>query len=221
MAETTQVTGTAGAVVAPPIDPTLAQTIPTTEAAPETPVQPTYVTKEELDQIMAETLRRAKQSDRDRMKQIDEKLSAIKTRMEAGGAQLTASQVDVLRDQVEQSLEPTPVGQSLAPASALTPEMQAQVDYVYSQIDATFADVGTAVTPNDPEWKAIKEALDDPKGSLPKAIRAASKAAEAKAVRLAEQASGAAARVSSGGPQSPVTTSASSSHDLWSNAYKK
>lgn len=220
MTDDTQVTGTAGAVAAPPIDPTLAQTIPTTEAAPEKPVEPKYVTKEELDQIMAETLRRAKQSDRDRMKQIDEKLTAIKARMESDGSQLTPSQVNVLREQIEQEADPTPSVQSQAPASALTPEMQAQADFVFAQIDATFADVGTTVTPNDPEWKAIKAVLDDPKGSLPKAIRAAAKAAEAKAARLAEHANGAAARVSSGGPQTTGATVAASSQDYWRDAHK-
>jgi hypothetical protein len=219
MADDTQVTGTTAAGLATPPAPTLAQTTSPTEAAQETPETPVYVTKEELDQLMAETLRRAKQSDRDRMKQIDEKLTTIKTRLEAGGNQLTPSQVSVLRDQIEEEADTaTP---AKAPASAMTPEMQAQADFVYAQIDAAFEDVGTAVTPNDPEWKQIKDVLDDPKGSLAKAIRAASKAAEIKAERLASQKDNAAARVGSGGPQTTGVTAATSANEYWKGAYKK
>lgn len=221
MADDTQVTGTTAAGLATPPEPTLAQTPSTTEAAQETPETPVYVTKQELDQMMAETLRRAKQSDRDRMKQIDTKLSDIKTRLEAGGTQLTPSQVDVLREQIEQEVE-SPTGQAQAPASAMTPEMQAQADYVYSQMDETFADVGTAVTVSDPEWKEIKAALDDPKGSLPKLIRVTAKQAEAKALRIASQKEGAAARVSNGGGSLPISSViATSSQDYWKNAHKK
>jgi hypothetical protein len=220
MADDTQVTGITAAGLATPPEPTLAQTPSTTEAAPETPETPVYVTKEELDQLMAETLRRAKQSDRDRMKQIDEKLTTIKARLEAGGDQLTPSQVNVLREQIE---EEGNVTQAQAPASALTPEMQAQADFVFMQIDETFADMGIQVTVNDPEWKGIKDALDDPKGSLAKAIRAATKAADAKAARVASQKDNAAARTVSGGgsqTQTAGTFVATSSQDYWKNAHK-
>jgi hypothetical protein len=191
MADDTQVTGTPAVELATPPEPTSAQTTSaTTEAAQETPVQPAYVTKAELEQMMTETLRRVKQSDRDRAKQTDDKLNAIRTRLETGGAQLTPSQVNVLREQIENESEVP----AQAPASALTPEMKEQADYVYAQLDATFEDVGAIVTPNDPEYKAIKEALDDPKGSLAKVIRIAGKAAEAKAARVASQKENAAAR---------------------------
>jgi len=203
MADDTQITGTTAAGLATPPEPTLTQDT-STEAAAETPVQPKYVTEEALEQKATEIIRRMKQSDKDRMKQIDTKLSDIKARLESGGAQLNASQVNVLREQIEQEVDSGV--QAQAPASALTPEMQAQADFVYSQIDAAFEDVGTSVTANDPEWKLIKDALDDPKGSLAKAIRAASKAAETKAQRLASQKNNAAARaVSAGGAQSNTT----------------
>ena len=220
MADTPQAAGTPAVELATPLTPTSAQTTPDQGAAQETPATPAYVTKQELDQIMAETLRRVKQSDRDRMKQIDEKLTTIKSRLESGGSQLTPQQVNVLREQIETEIEPA--AQEEAPASALTPDVQAQVDYVYAQLDATFADVGTKVLPSDPEYKSIKDTLDDPNGSLPKLIRIAAKAAEAKAERIASQQEGAAARVVSGGAtQSSGTAAAKSANDYWKTAYKK
>lgn len=222
MADETQTTETTGTELATPINPTSAQTTPIEGAAQEKPAEPKYVTIEELDQRMAETLRRVKQSDRDRMKQIDEKLTNIKTRLESGGNQLTPQQVNVLREQIEEEVI-SPAEQKVeAPASALPPEVQAQVDYIHAQLDATFADVGTTVIPSDPEWKAIKEVMDDPKGSLPKLIRIAAKQAEAKQERTASLKEGAAARVISGGPtQSGEGNTTESAYDAWQTVYKK
>ena len=221
MADETRTTGTTGSELATPNTPTSAQTVPAVETAQEKPAEPQYVTREVLDQTIAETLRRVKQSDRDRMKQIDEKLTTIKTRLESGGTQLTQQQVNVLREQIEEEVI-SPAEQKEAPASALPPEVQAQVDYVYAQIDATFADVGTTVLPSDPEWKAIKEVMDDPKGSLPKLIRIAAKQAEAKQERTASLKESAAARVVSGGPtQSGEVNLTESAHDAWQVVYKK
>ena len=222
MADETQTTETTGTELATPINPTSAQTTPIEGAAQEKPAEPKYVTIEELDQRMAETLRRVKQSDRDRMKQIDEKLTNIKTRLESGGNQLTPQQVNVLREQIEEEVI-SPAEQKVeAPASALPPEVQAQVDYIHAQLDATFADVGTTVLPSDPEWKAIKEVMDDPNGSLPKLIRIAAKQAEAKQERTASLKEGAAARVISGGPTQPGAGNLTeSAHDAWQTVYKK
>lgn len=222
MADETKATGTPGAELATPINPTSAQTTPIEGAAQEKPAEPKYVTIEELDQRMAETLRRVKQSDRDRMKQIDEKLTTIKTRLESGGNQLTQQQVNVLREQIEEEVI-SPAEQKVeAPASALPPEVQAQVDYIHAQLDATFADVGTTVLPSDPEWKAIKEVMDDPNGSLPKLIRISAKQAEAKQERTASLKEGAAARVISGGPtQSGEGNTTESAYDAWQTVYKK
>lgn len=222
MADETKATGTPGAELATPIDPPSAQTVPAGETAQEKPAEPKYVTIEELDQRMAETLRRVKQSDRDRMKQIDEKLTTIKTRLESDGNQLTPQQVNVLREQIEDEVISPAEQRVEAPASALPPEVQAQVDYFYAQLDATFADVGTTVLPSDPEWKDIKQAMDDPNGSLARVIRIAAKQAEAKQERTASLKESAAARVVSGGPtQSGEANLTESAHDAWQSVYKK
>lgn len=218
--ETTQVTGIPDAGTATLQSQTSAQTTSPADAAQEKPVEPKYVTEDVLEQKLADTLRRMKQSDKDRMKLIDDKLGAIKTRLETSGAQLTPQQETALRDQIADDLEPKE--SATAPASALTPEMQQQADYVFSQLDATFADVGASVTPNDPEWKEVKTILDDPKGNLAKLIRVAGKQAEAKIARLAAQKENAAARtISAGGAQSSTTPTLTPeqkiSQGLWGN----
>lgn len=217
-ADDTQVIGTTVQGAATP-DQTSAQGT-STEAAAETPVEPKYVTKEELAAAMAEAIRREKQSSRDRMRQVDEKLTAIKARLETGGAQLNQQQVEVLREQVEQDLDSGVPAQTQA-SVPVTPEMQAQADFVFSQIEETFKDVGTHVLPSDPEYKLIQDVLDDPHGSVAKVIRAAGKAADAKTLRVTEQKSSAAARVISSGQSTQIQSTASSAKSLWDNAYKK
>jgi len=189
-------TGTTDAGLAALQDQTLTQDA-SSEAAPETPVEtPTYVTKEELDRRDAELIRRVKQSGRDSMKQIANELTTIKDRLAATGVQLTPQQETALRNKITSDFEAKDDDE---PASSITPEMKSQADFVYAQIDATFADVGTTVLPTDPEFKAIKDVLNDPNGSLPKLIRVTAKAAETKAVRVASHKQSAAARVGSGG----------------------
>jgi hypothetical protein len=191
------------------------------EATPQESQATAYVTKEDLDRFGAELLRREKQSSRDRMKAVEDKLTAIKTRLESGGGQLSQQQVAALRAQVEEDLDGG--RREDAPASAITPEMQAQADYVFDQIDATFDEVGTQVTANDPEWKIVQDVLDNPKGSLAKALLAANKAAMQKAERVSKQKGSAAARVPSGGAgqQNLSGVSANNAHDYWGRAYKK
>jgi len=161
------------------------------------------------------------QSGKDRMKQISSELQSIKSRLEATGVQLTPQQEATLRAKIASDLDPEE--QEETPASGLTPEMRAQADFVFGQIEEAFTDAGMRVTANDPEWKTIQDVLDDPKGSLAKAIRAAGKAAEAKAQRVNKQKGSAAARVPSGGAgqQQLTGVSANNAHEYWGQAYKK
>lgn len=206
-------TGTTDAELATQQDQSLAQEASTPEAAAESPVEtPTYVTKEELDRREAELIRRLNQSGKDRAKQINAQLTTIKDHLTAIGSQLSPQQESVLRAKIEADLEPK--DEESAPASAVTPEMKSQADFVYAQIDATFADVGMTVLPTDPEFKAIKEVLDDPNGSLPRLIRVTGKQAEAKVARVALQKKNAAARVLGGGESQTNSNSISGITDI-------
>jgi len=221
MTDITQVAGTTDAGTATPQAPTSTENTSAQGAQTETPAQPTYVTKEELAQTTAEIIRRVQQSGKDRMKQIATELQSMKSRLEATGMQLTPQQEATLRDKIASDLDPDE--QAEAPASAITPEMRVQADFVFSQIEEAFVDAGMRVTANDPEWKAIQDVLDDPKGSLAKVIRAAGKAAETKAERVSSQKSTAAARVGGGTTQATgdALTPQTTGHDLFQRAHRK
>ena len=206
-------TGTTDAELATQQDQSLAQEASTPEAAAESPVEtPTYVTKEELDRRDAELIRRVKQSGRDSMKKISDELTTIKDRLLATGVQLTPQQETALREKITSDFEATE--QDDAPASTLSPEMKTQADFIYAQLDATFATVGMNVLATDPEFKAIKAVLDDPNGSLPKLIIVAGKQAEVKAARVALQKKNAAARVLGGGESQTNSNSISGITDI-------
>ena len=170
-----------------------------TQAQPanETPVTPSYVTKEELEKATAEIIRRVQQSNKDRQKQVNSELDAIKNRLSGTGVQLSQEQEQALRGKISDDLDGNP--EADVPASTTTPEIQAQIDYVFSQIEDAFSVVGQKVTENDPEWKQVEAALNDPKGSLGKTISAATQAAALKKQRTQARQAGAEARVTGAG----------------------
>ena len=100
-------------------------------------------------------------------------------------------------------------------------------DVVAAFVNDIFEEVGTQVNQNDPEWKELQDVLDksynDQKGAI-KVARAATKAAETKAARIAANQQNADARVSTGGsgaagnntldPNAPAV-------DFWKAAYRK
>lgn len=112
------------------------------------------------------------------------------------------------------------------PPSPPQPVSQAQPegDPVAEFVSDIFKEVGTTVTPNDPEWAELQKALDanftNPKGAIP-VSRAAIKAAEAKAARIATNQEGAAARVSGHGATVTGLPADAPAKDLWAAAYKK
>ena len=106
-------------------------------------------------------------------------------------------------------------------------ESQPQGDPVLAFAQSVFDEVGTTVTPNDPEWAKIKEALDknfnDPTpAALARVTAAFTVAAQTKAARVSTNQEAAAARVGSGGavtngtnldPNAPASS-------FWKEAYK-
>jgi peptide deformylase len=92
------------------------------------------------------------------------------------------------------------------PAAPTEPQAGSDVDeaisYMNAQIQATFGEVGTTVTKDDPEFKELQDkvnaAWNDPNG-LAKILLAAQKAATTKAARLQAQQQTVAARVIGGG----------------------
>lgn len=114
--------------------------------------------------------------------------------------QVQVAQQDIIRDEQMNAYKPREA-QASNSQQAPSEDAAQQVQFVYQQIDQTFATVGTRVTPNDKEWATIEAALNDPKGSLAATQLAAADAARAKGLRVSSQQKKAAARVTSGGEQ--------------------
>lgn len=198
--------------------PSAPVTTPQGEAQEKQPAQPQYVTKEEMDQVLAEAIRRVKQSDRDRGKQIEGKLDEIKGLLAKAGTPIAPEQEARLRAEITNRIDSDdsqPQGQSAVP----TASQPAPVDKFLADV---FAEAGAIVTPNDPEWKGLQEVLDktwnDPQG-LPKVLVAATKAANAKAARTAAMQETAPARVGGGGTTTTGAAPAASAAELWQAAY--
>jgi hypothetical protein len=204
-----------------PTEQTSAQEVPQTEAAPkESQDQPQYVTREELERRDAEILRRVKQSSSDRQRQIDKQISEIKDQMATREAPLSPEQESVLRQQIEKQIDGPEPEERNDPSSN-----DNAIQQLNQFVGAVFAEVGTTVTINDPEFKELQDKIDEawtidgPRG-LVVVQRAAEKAATAKALRVSSQKKGAAARVVSGGEQRPSGEApAKSASDLWNKAY--
>jgi len=205
MAEKTDPAVTAAAAEETPAEPTL-QTPATGQGdpAPIAPVEQqekTYVTREELEERDAELLRRIKQSSRSRAEAIEKRFGEIKDLMVSREAPLSPVQESALRAKIEEQIDgPAPEEQN-APNDTIAQQLN---EYV----GAVFTEVGTAVTPNDPEFKELRDKIDEawtiqgPRG-LVVVQMAAQKAATDKAKRVALQKKNAPARVVSGGEQRP------------------
>ena len=179
--------------------------------------EPQYVTRKDLDGFATEILRRAKQSDRDRNKQINDELDKIKNVLEKAGTPVSPAQEAALRntitDQLDAEEEPQPTGQSAA---------RPEIDPVDKFLGGIFAETGEEVTPNDPEWQDLKKVLDDnfnnPNG-LAKVTMAATKAATAKKERKASMQDTATARVGGGGDRQPAGPVDGSGRDQLEKAF--
>jgi len=203
--------------------------IPTEQAQPTGEAQeqpagqtPQYVTKEEMEGFAADILRRAKQSDRDRSKRIEDQLTGIKAMLEKAGTKLDAEQEANLRDQITDEIDNAEGQQPAEPREVQQPAGPSPVDQFLAGI---WAEAGATVTPNDPEWAALKKVMDDnfdnPQG-LTKVLLAANKAAQDKQKRTADMQETAAARVGGGdGTKAGTVPESGSARDMLADAYKK
>lgn len=162
--------------------------------------KPQYVTAEDLQKRDAELLRRFKQSNRDRNTRIDEQLTSIRQLLEKPGVTLTAEQEAALREDLGNRYDAAETQDE--PGNAQAPDS----DQLIAQfVNDVFAEAGTQVTVNDPEWndlqKVIQATWNDPKGGV-KVTAAALKAASLKAERLKADQESAPARVVGGGGES-------------------
>lgn len=204
-------------------EPLTSQQTPPTEQPAETAQEPKpqYVTAEDLEKREAELLRRFKQSNRDRNTRIDEQLTTIRSLLEKPGVTLTPAQEAALREDLGNRLDAEDT--QAQPGNAQPPNGDQLVTQFVSDV---FAETGTQVTANDPEWKDLQKVIDaswnDPKGGV-KVTTAAIKAATQKAERLKADQENAPARVVGEGGVSTngqtIDPNAPAS-EFWKQAYK-
>ena len=107
-----------------------------------------------------------------------------------------------------------------AQASEPTPEAEPEGG-VIGVISSIFQEEGVTLEPNDPEYKTFEDQWNNPNGSMTKLVKATYSAIEAKRQRLQKIDTTAAVRTPGGAGGGAPSTTASSAHELWSNAYKK
>lgn len=185
-----------------------------TTPAGETPVEPQTekpLTLEDVRKLMRDEITPIIQSQvakgENRIeKRIQERFAALeenKSTLKLTDDQVAEAKRAIISEEQMNAYSPaqSPTGEAAAPAPEL--ELEQMERFVANQIEATFQEVGVRVTPDDvDEFKTINAAWNDPNGSLAKTLIAVTKAAEAKAARLALQKQNAAARVVSGGAES-------------------
>lgn len=106
-----------------------------------------------------------------------------------------------------------------------SPDVDQAIQYVNAEIGNVFAEIGISVTKADPEFAALQKAVNDSwndQRGLVKILRAAEKAATAKAERTAKQQEHAQSRVVSGGGEATTggVSDGATGRDLLSQAYK-
>lgn len=188
--------------------------------------QPQYVTKADLDTFAKQIVGQIKQSDKDRGKRIEGELASIKELVSKTGVQLNPQQEQALREELGERIDSETSPETTSQAQLPTQQV-ASNDPVADFAKSIFEEVGTTVTPNDPEWAKIKEALDknfnDPTpAALARVTAAFTVAAQTKAARVSTNQETAAARVGGGGavvndgnldPNAPASS-------FWKEAYK-
>jgi hypothetical protein len=205
------------ASVTPP-EPTPAQPA----AAPEQPAeQPQYVTKEELAAAVELGVRRAQQSARDRTQKIETQVNELTARLTKAGVSVTPEITQNLQQQVAQELDTQEPEQPQAAATQTPASVPGQAgNPVFDWTMEAYRTEGLEVKPADPEFAAIKAALDDQNGNFYTYQKTVLKAIEAKRERTTSQRETADARVLGGGTQPSGQVAPRTAHEAWEQAYK-
>lgn len=197
---------------------TSAQTEPQTEEP---------INREVVEQIAREVATRIAQSQvakgENRINEvIQNKFKALEE--SKGALNLSDDQVAQARQKIVvdaySAVEETPTN-----VPAQSPDVDQAIQFMNAEIGNVFAEIGTSVTKADPEFadlqKAVNDSWNDPRG-LVKILRAAEKAATAKAERTAKQQENAQARVVSGGGEATTggVSAGATGRELLSQAYK-
>lgn len=188
------------------------------EQTGQQPNQPQYVTKADLEQAIELGVRRAQQSARDRAQNIENQVKAMSERLGTLNIPVTPELTEKIRAQAAQQLD-TQLEQPSAPGPAASEPQEGNP--VFDWTMEVFADEGLEIKPEDPEYKQVRAALDDPNGSMVKYQKTVLKAIEQKRERVTSEKESADARVSGGGEDSGKLLGADvNPHDLFQRAHR-
>lgn len=177
------------------------------EPQTETPLTPELVrqwAREEATRIAQSQVAKGENRIQALIKERFDALDKTKDTLKLTEAQVAQAKQNIVTEAYStEEVEP----QTTQPTS--TPDVDQAIQYLNEQIADVFEQLGTTVTKNDPEFKALQEAVDkswnDPKG-LAKILLTASTAAAAKAARLQKNTRNAPARIVGGGSEHTPTT---------------
>lgn len=164
----------------------------------------TFVTREELNRIIAQTKREVKQADKQRAKQIKQEMDTLKQRLESAGIQVTPEVEAKLHNQVVDSLkdddEPAPEETDIPP--------ELEDAFAMMEIEKV------SIQESDPEYKQYLQPLfDNDNSSRWQYTAAMRKAIDAKKARTLQQKDKAPLRVPAGGGEGPGEFKAQSARD--------
>jgi len=193
-----------------PVTETPSEETQTPEATQE---EQTYITREELTELLAQQKREIKQADKQRAKQIKAEMDTMKQRLEAAGIPLTpeveqklhAQIVDNLRDDEEEQGSPTP-------------DIPPELEDAFAMMDME----RVSIQESDPEYEEfLKPLFENDNSSRWQYTAAMRKAIDAKKARTLQQREKAPLRTPVPSGQGPGEFVAESAHDYYQRAYPK
>jgi len=199
-----------------PVEPEREPATPTT--APETPSdetqepeatqeEPTFVTREELDKLLAQTKREVKQADKQRAKQIKAEMDTMKQRLEAAGVPLTPEVEQKLHAQIVDNLQDDEEEQ---PTGSPTPDIPPELEDAFALMGAE----KVTIQETDPEYKEFLGPLfENDNSSRWQYTAAMRKAIDAKKARTLQQKEKAPLRTQIPSGQGPGEFKAESARD--------
>jgi len=187
-------------------------TQPPVEGQPQEPPkeqEPQFVTSEQLDSRIEETVLKLRKADKQRVKQAKEELQAQIKRLEAIGVQTTPEQQQKLEDQIVSDLDSDQEPQQEYDVSDIPPPIRSSIEMMQA------ADV--IIKEADPEFKEFIEPFVDNPG--PDLLLKTAKAIEAKQARIKLQRDKANLRTPVGGGGGPGQEPAKSAMDYFKRAH--
>lgn len=187
---------------------------------PEKPKEQRFVTEDQLVDAVEKGVRRAQQSAADRTRKVQDQVTAMTAQLQAIGVKVTPEIERNVQQQAAQAVDQLST-QPQQQAAQQTGDEPGEGNEIFDWTMAFYKEEGITVDKADPEYKEIRAALDDPKGTPVKYQKTVMKSVEAKRARLETEKEGADARVLGGGTDKTNALGPDvNPHDLFQDAHR-